>query len=247
METTPDLSSSEHEASSRRRRIALLVGVAAVLVAGFVAIALAAGGGGGGSNSNASAHLPGGGSGGHPGATDRASDGTAVTTTDGSRISAPTSSKGASSPTTARPGGTSSPTGPVQPSTPRTTAPRKIGGLTPSKPYTYTGSAPPPQAPPAIVQAYETAFRAECESIWSIATSDGKLWDPDEAQPRTPHTIDDCLKQMTPSSAAYAFDVNDARDTGTSDAMDAASGLTWFGTLQNTPGTQKWVDPSWSQ
>jgi hypothetical protein len=98
-----------------------------------------------------------------------------------------------------------------------------------------------------VVQAYTTAFRAECKSIWSIATSDGKLWDPDEDPPRTPHTIDECLGVLDPSKAGFAFDVADASDSGKSDAMDAASGLTWFGVLQNTPGTQKWVDPEWAR
>jgi hypothetical protein len=102
-----------------------------------------------------------------------------------------------------------------------------------------------------MVQAYVTAFNAECQSIWSISsTSGGKLWDPDQDPPRTAFTVNDCLKQVSPEMAGYSFDVSDAATNGTSDAMDAASGLTWFGTLQNTPvttpTTQKWMDPNWS-
>jgi hypothetical protein len=247
METTPDLSSSGQSSSSRRRRIALLIGGGVIIAGGFVAVALAANGGGGSSSSNASAKVPAG---------NGAHDGNGAgnpSSTAGRPLGSPgsTGAPGFTGPGSSTGPGASSPRGstpkgssPASGSGPTTTLP-KYHGLTPG----HYGTKPvaPPKAPPAVEQAYVTAFRAECESIWSIATSDGRLWDPDADPPRTPYTINDCLKQLSPAQADYAFDESDASASGTSDAMDAASGLTWFGTLQNTPGTQKWVDPNWSQ
>jgi hypothetical protein len=241
METNPDLSSQGYR-SSRRMRYALLIGIAAVLVAVFVGVGLAATRGGGSSDASAKSAAA------SRGANSGSPEGNSATTVAGSGASttAPPTSKDAAPGSSNAPGQSLPTSAPANASTPGATPPATLGknfGLGVG-PYRPTGSPPPPpKAPPPVEQAYVTAFRAECESIWSIATSDGRLWDPDEDQPRTPYTINDCVKQLSPRMADFAFDEADARESGTADAMDAASGL---GVLQNTPGTQKWEDPNWS-
>jgi hypothetical protein len=244
MEDDPQAPLVPAAAASRRRTVLAITGVV-VLVGALFAVGLAARGGGHGSNDNtAVAHLRAGNDG----------DGSKATTTVRRPVSSVTKPRprGASASTTVpRNHGSASSTAPnrsTPTSTPGTTV-RSTPGVKPPPGGIgkYNIPTKPPPAAPSFVQAYTTAFRAECESIWSIATSDGELWDPDEDQPRTPHKINECLGVLNPLNAGYAFDLADATQNGTSDAMDAASQLTWFGVLQNTPGTQKWVDPEWAR
>jgi hypothetical protein len=244
MEADRDVTTSGPASIRRRRGVLLLVG-ALVLAGGIIAAALAASNHGG-SSSNASANLRAG-----SGANLGTARGTSPTTVRGSNRSAttkaPPDSRGAGSSIdrSTSPGDSTAPKGSTTPSTPRVTL--KPGGLGAHYHYDPTASTIPlPPATPPMVQAYVTSFQTECHKIWSIATSDGKLWDPDEDQPRTPYTVNDCLNQLRPADAKYSFDASDASVAGTSDAIDAAGSLTWFGTLQNTPGTQRWTDPNWS-
>jgi hypothetical protein len=156
-------------------------------------------------------------------------------------------------------GGSSGPGSGAGSGSPGTTAKQGSGGTTPTTAARRPGgpgrtsSIPPITLPPpgggtpvdpVLQKAYADAYEYECRQIWSIADADGLLWDPDDdADPRTPHRVEECLAGLDPQGGQLAWTTDEAEEYGVEDADYIASSLTWFGILKNTAGTRTWHAP----
>jgi hypothetical protein len=192
--------------------------VAALAVALGIGVVVAAIGGG---DSKSNAESAGGGVTASTGKNDaRARSGNASTTRDARATTVPgkagSKSEG-SGRTTARNGGAAG--GPAG-----TSSGGKIGS-----------TQPPSEVPPEIVAAYTDGYRGECARLWTLATSDARLWDPDDPG-SLPHTVDECYAGLDVFFAGAWDTVADAREGGGSDADTTAEGMTVGNRFRNSNG-----------
>jgi hypothetical protein len=95
--------------------------------------------------------------------------------------------------------------------------------------------------PPTVRQAYIVAYDRKCASIWSIALSDGLLWDVEDAS-NGPFRVQYCRDLKVPEDADFYDTIEDAQLGAEDDAVfNLQLELIGF-ELRNTDGSRIWSE-----